>query len=78
MNSHFPSGHMVISLVVEDIELGNSASDPVASESLLAINTSSLVVGNVLPTIATISLIVEDDASRLVLTVRWPKMLPHN
>ena len=69
---------MVISLVVEDIELGNSASDPVASESPLAINISSLVVGNVLPTIATISLIVEDDASRLVLTVRWPKMLPHN
>ena len=78
MNSHFPSGHMVISLVVEDIELGTSASDPVASESPLAINISSLVVGNVLPTIATISLIVEDDASRLVLTVRWPKMLPHN
>ena len=69
---------MVTSLVVEDIELGTSASDPVASESPLAISISSLVVGNVLPTIATISLIVEDDASRLVLTVRWPKMLPHN
>ena len=69
---------MVTSLVVEDIELRTSVSDPVASESPLAISVSSLVVGNVLPTIATISLIVEDDASRLVLTVRWPKMLPHN
>ena len=69
---------MVTSLVVEDIELGTSASDPVASESPLAISISSLVVGNVLPTIATISLIVEDDASRLVLIVRWQKMLSHN
>ena len=69
MNSHSSSGHMVTSLVVEDIELGTSVSDPVASESPLAISVSSLVVGNVLPTIATISLIVEDDASRLVLTV---------
>ena len=67
---------MVTSLVVEDIELGTSTSDPVASESPLAISVSSLVVGNVLPTIATISLIVEDDASRLVLIVRWQKMLP--
>ena len=36
---------MVTSLVVEDIELGTSTSDPVASESPLAINVSSLVVG---------------------------------
>ena len=69
---------MVTSLVVEDIELGTSTSDPVASESPLAISVSSLVVRNVLPTIATISLIVEDDASRLVLIIRWQKMLPHN
>ena len=69
---------MVTSLVVEDIELGTSTSDPVGSESPLVISVSSLVVRNVLPTIATISLIVEDDASRLVLIVRWQKMLPHN
>ena len=69
---------MVTSPMVEDFKLGTSTSSSVASESPLAISVGSLVVGNVLPTIATISLIVEDDTSRLVLVVQWPKMLHHN